>query len=100
MIDSLLVAVIVIVSIYRRPSAWRVWLVFAIGFLMILMIGANRVGLFGVDFGKELYYLQPPAYLFLLCVGAAFSLDPFGAPDVLHQDAWAPPRSCRRTSVH
>ncbi len=88
--DSLLVAVIVMVSIYRRPSAWRVWIVFAIGFLAnSFMIGANRVGYFGVDLGQQLYYVQAPAYLFLLCVGAAFSLDPSGAPYVLHQEVSA-----------
>ena len=75
-VDSLIFVVIVAVSIYRRPSAWRVWAVFAIGFLAnSIMIGANRVGYFGVDFGQQLYYIQAPAYLFLLCVGAAFSPD-------------------------
>jgi hypothetical protein len=91
--DSLLFAVIVMVSIYRRPSAWRVWTVFAVGFLAnSVMIGANRVGYYGVDFGQELYYLQSPAYLFLLCVGAAFSLDRSGAPYVLHQGVSEHPR--------
>ena len=33
---------------------------------------------FGVDLGQQLYYVQAPAYLFLLCVGAAFSLDRSG----------------------
>ena len=83
-LDSLLFVVIVVVSIYRRPTAWRVWIVFGIGFLAnSLMIGANRVGYFGVDFGQQLYYVQSPAYLFLLCAGAAYSLDPSGAPYVM-----------------
>ena len=57
--DSFVFAVIVIVSIYRRPSAWRVWTVFGIGFLAnSIMIGANRVGYFGVDFGQRA--LLPP----------------------------------------
>jgi hypothetical protein len=91
--DSLVFAAIVIVSIYRRPSAWRVWTVFGIGFLTnSIMIGANRVGFFGVDFGKQLYYLQAPAYLFLLCVGAAFSLDRSGAPYVMRQEVPIHPR--------
>ena len=86
-IDSFFFAAIVIVSIYRRPSAWRVWTVFGVGFLAnAIMIGANRVGYFGVDFGLQLYYLQSPAYLFLLCVGAAFSLDMSGAPYAMQQD--------------
>ena len=86
--DSLVFVVIVMVSIYRRPSAWRVWIVFGVGFLAnSIMIGANRVGYFGVDFGQQLYYLQAPAYLFLLCVGAAFSLDPSGVPYVMQQEA-------------
>ena len=79
-VDSLVFVVIVTVSIYRRPSAWRVWTVFAVGFLAnSIMIGANRVGYFGVDFGQQLYYIQAPAYLFLLCVGSSFSLDLSGA---------------------
>ncbi len=86
-LDSILFAVIVMVSIYRRPSAWRVWIVFAVGFFLnSYMIGANRVGYFGVDLGQQLYYVQAPAYLFLLCVGAAFSLDPSGAPYVMRQE--------------
>jgi hypothetical protein len=86
-LDSLLFAVIVIVSIYRRPSAWRIWTVFAVGFLLnSYMIGANRVGAFGVDLGQQLYYVQAPAYLFLLCVGAAFSLDPSGATYVMQKE--------------
>lgn len=90
-LDSFVFVVIVLVSIYRRPGAWRVWTVFGVGFLAnSIMIGANRVGYYGVDFGKELYYLQSPAYLFLLCVGAAFSLDPTGAPYVTLQDVSAP----------
>jgi hypothetical protein len=44
------------------------------------MVGANRVGYFGVDFGVQLYYVQAPAYLFLLCAGVAFSLDSSGEP--------------------
>ena len=92
-LDSFVFAVIVLVSIYRRPSAWRVWTVFVVGFLAnSIMIGGNRVGYYGVDFGKELYYLQSPAYLFLLCVGAAFSLDPTGAPYVTYRDVLARPR--------
>ena len=60
-LDSFVFAAIVIVSIYRRPNAWRVWTVFGVGFLAnSVMIGANRVGYFGVGFGKELYYLQSP----------------------------------------
>ena len=92
-LDSIVFAAIVIVSIYRRPSAWRVWTVFGVGFLAnAIMIGANRVGYFGVDFGLQLYYLQSPAYLFLLCVGAAFSLDTSGAPYARQQEDPAGPR--------
>jgi len=91
--DALVLVVIVTVSIYRRPSAWRVWTVFGVGFLAnSIMIGANRVGYFGVDFGLQLYYLQAPAYLFLLCVGAAFSLDLSGAAYVMHQGVTEPAR--------
>ena len=101
-VDSLIFVVIVAVSIYRRPSAWRVWAVFAIGFLAnSLVIGANRVGYFGVDFGQQLYYIQAPAYLFLLCVGAAFSPDAVGVPSSLQKEASAgsrPPAHQRRPS--
>ena len=101
-VDSLVFVLIVTVSIYRRPSAWRVWTVFAIGFLAnSVMIGANRVGYFGVDFGQQLYYVQAPAYLFLLCVGVAFSLDLSGTPYVMQQhgaDADQIPRHARRWS--
>jgi hypothetical protein len=91
--DSFLFLAIVIVSIYRCPRAWRVWTVFAIGFLAnATMIGANRVGYYGVDYGKELYYIQAPAYLFLLCVGAAFSLNSSGAPYVVRKAFHARPR--------
>jgi len=94
LIDSLVFVVIIAASIYRRPSAWRVWTVFAIGFLAnSVMIGANRVGYFGVDFGRELYYLQAPAYLFLLCVGVAYSLDTAGVPYALQGEASATPRA-------
>ena len=93
-IDTLVFLAIVLVSIYRRPSAWRVWTVFAVGFLAnSIMIGANRVGYYGVGFGKELYYLQSPAYLFLLCVGAAFSLDASGVPYVTQQSLAQRPRA-------
>jgi hypothetical protein len=68
--------------------------VFAIGFLAnAIMIGANRVGYFGVDFGEQLYYLQAPAYLFLLCVGAAFSLDKSGALYITREEVRARPRA-------
>jgi hypothetical protein len=84
-VDSVLVVGVVVVSIYRRPFAWRVWVVFAVGFLAnSLLIGANRVGAFGVDLGNQLYYVQAPAYLFLLCAGVAFSLEPSGEPYPLH----------------
>jgi hypothetical protein len=48
------------------------------------MVGANRVGYFGVNYGKQLYYVQAPAYLFLLCIGIAFSLDRSGEPYVVY----------------
>jgi ABC-type multidrug transport system fused ATPase/permease subunit len=84
-VDSIVVLVIVIASIYRSPRAWRVWAVFAVGFLAnSLMVGANRVGYFGVNYGKQLYYVQAPAYLFLLCIGIAFSLDRSGEPYVVY----------------
>jgi hypothetical protein len=71
--------------------------VFAVGFLAnSIMIGANRVGYFGVDFGQQLYYVQAPAYLFLLCVGAAFSVDASSALAVTHQEVSAR----RRTPAH
>jgi hypothetical protein len=74
-LDLTLFLVIVAVSIYLRPGAWRVWTVFGVGFLAnSLMTGGDRVGFFGVDFGKDLYYIQSPAWLFLLCVGMAFSI--------------------------
>jgi hypothetical protein len=93
-IDSLVFVVIIAVSIYRRPRAWRVWVVFAVGFLAnSIMIGANRVGFFGVDFGEQLYYLQAPAYLFLLCVGAAFSLDKSGALYNTREEVTSRPRT-------
>ena len=57
------------------------------------MTGAKRVGYFGVDFGKQLYYLQSPAYLFLLCVGAAFCLERPGVPYVTHQEVSVQPRA-------
>ena len=93
-VDALVLVVAVTVSIYRRPAAWRVWAVFVIGFLAnSIMIGANRVGRNGVDaVGKELFYVQAPAYLFLLCVGAAFSLDRGGLPYVVRQGAVERPR--------
>lgn len=94
--DVLAFSAIVIVSIYRRPSAWRVWTVFGVGFLAnAIMIGANRVGYFGVDFGVQLYYLESPAYLFLLCVGAAFSLDASGAPYPRQRDIGSTPARVR-----
>ncbi len=84
-VDALVLVAIVTVSIYRRPAAWRVWVVFAIGFVAnSIMIGANRVGRNGIDaVGKELFYVQAPAYLFLLCVGAAYSYDRSGTPYVV-----------------
>ena len=98
-IDLLVVVAIVTVSIYRRPAAWRVWVVFAVVFLAnSIMIGANRVGRNGVDtVGKELFYVQVPAYLFLLCVGAAFSLDRSGSPYVAHGGAVERPRVPRHS---
>jgi hypothetical protein len=73
--DGAIVAAFIVVTIVIARSAWRVWAVFAIGFLAnAYMTGANRVGLYGPKFGRQMYYVESPAWLFLLCAGAAVSL--------------------------
>ena len=99
--DSVLFFAIVIVSIYRRRGAWRVWTVFAVGFLAnSILIGANRVGYWGVGYGKQLYYVQAPAFLFLLCVGVAFSLDQSGTPYLVRGDGPRAPADWATSGEH
>lgn len=53
-------------------GAWRAWTVFVGAFLAnALMIGLNRVGRYGPAYGRSLYYVQSPAYLFPLCLALA-----------------------------
>ena len=71
---ALVCAVIAGTSIAFR-GAWRAWVVFLGGFIAnALMVGLNRVGYFGPDFGRSMYYVQAPAYLFALCLGASIAL--------------------------
>jgi len=71
---SVVLLAVVAVSVAIRRGAWRPWIVMGVGFLVnALLIGANRVGYFGSGYGKQLYYVQAPAVLFLLCVGSALA---------------------------
>jgi hypothetical protein len=74
-IDVVIVLIVVTATIVRSRRAWRAWVVFALGFLAnALMIGLNRVGVYGPLYGREMYYVQAPAYLFILCLGAAIGM--------------------------
>lgn len=72
LLDVSLVVLAIIVTTVLFRGAWRAWTVFAIGFLANgLMIGLNRVGLYGADYGRSMLYVQAPQYLFMLCLGLA-----------------------------
>jgi hypothetical protein len=60
-------------TIYARPRAWRALVAALIAFLVTMLpLGLNRIHLFGVDIGTELYYQQSAQFMFL--VFAAFAL--------------------------
>jgi hypothetical protein len=74
-IDVAILLAAVVLTIVRAPQAWRPWAVFIIGFLAnAALTGLNRVGQNLLYYGREMYYVQAPAYLFLLCLAVALSM--------------------------
>jgi hypothetical protein len=72
---ALLAIAAVAVILYVRPRAWRCLAAFAAVFLVTMApLGLNRIGLFGVGVGYELYYQQSLQLMFLVLV--AFALSP------------------------
>jgi hypothetical protein len=62
-------------TLYTRPRAWRSLLAFLLVFVITLLpVGLNRVRLFGVNFGAELYYQQSIQVMFF--VFACFAVSP------------------------
>lgn len=63
----------VLLSILRKPSAWRAWVFFAIvAGVNILIVGRERVEHFGPGIGYDQRYLTEIAFLFPLALGFAF----------------------------
>jgi hypothetical protein len=61
-------------SLVLRPNAWRCWFVFVAVFLLnAVTFALNRVALYGVRAGYELYYQQSMHFMCLLLAGMAFS---------------------------
>lgn len=66
--------VVVVVSLLRRPSAWRAWVFFVVSMLVNLAVTAwARVGLFGPNLGLDYRYLSYGPYLLALTIGLAFA---------------------------
>jgi hypothetical protein len=66
--------VLAIWSIVRKPSRWRVWLFFAIGFLAnVIVIGIPRLAQFGPGIGYDDRYLVEVSFLLAITVAAAFA---------------------------
>ncbi len=65
------------IVVWRRPRAWRCVVVFVLVFLIAMVpLGLNRITLFGVGIGQELYYQQSVQFMFWILV--AFTLAPAG----------------------
>ncbi len=61
-------------TLYFRPRAWRCLLAALLVFLITMIpLGLNRIRLFGVDVGAELYYQQSAQFMFLILAGFALS---------------------------
>jgi hypothetical protein len=72
---GLLFCLLATVVLYLRPRAWRCLVLALIAFLLSLLpLGLNRIRLFGVYVGAELYYQQSAQFMFLVLT--AFALSP------------------------
>lgn len=79
LLGALVAAAAVLVSVRRSPKAWSAWAFFGASFVVaVLPLGIGRIGIDGVNVGRELHYLTAPGFLALLALGAAF--DPRFAP--------------------
>ena len=71
---SLVFCALVGVTLYLRPRAWRCLAAALLAFLISMVpLGLNRIHLFGVYIGAELYYQQSAQFMFLVLAGFAFS---------------------------
>jgi hypothetical protein len=60
-------------TLYCRPRAWRCLLVAFLALLLSLLpLGLNRIQVFGVYVGAELYYQQSAQFIFLVLVAFAW----------------------------
>jgi hypothetical protein len=70
----LLAIVAVAITLYLRPRVWRCLAAFIVIFLMtVTPVGLNRISMFGLSVGAELYYQQSAQYMFLVLTALALS---------------------------
>ena len=66
---------IVAFAVWRRPRTWRCIAVFlGIYLLSMVPLGLERISLFGVGIGQELYYQQSLQAIFWILVALTLSL--------------------------
>jgi hypothetical protein len=88
---GLCMCVLAAVTLYLRPRAWRCLLAAVIAFLLSLVpLGLNRIELFGVYVGAELYYQQSAQFMFLVCVAFAWTPRFAGPPRRLELERFRP----------
>jgi hypothetical protein len=94
---QLVLALLLLVSIRRKPSAWRAWLFLALTVAIDGAIVAHaRVGLFGVTTANDLRYLTDFAWLVPFAVCVAFSRDRLLTPK---PSARLAQTGCRRATM-
>jgi hypothetical protein len=73
---------LVVVSLVRRPQAWRAWVLFGVTLVVLLAVtGETRVADFGPPLGLDYRYLTQVPVLSMLALGLAFlPLRPAVAP--------------------
>jgi hypothetical protein len=85
-IGQVVVVAVVVVSLWRRPTAWRAWVLFAVTLLVILVVtGEERAGNFGPNLGLNYHDLSYTPVLTMLTLGLAFlplrpEIAPSGTP--------------------
>ncbi len=81
-VTQLVVVALIVVSVIRSRSAWRVWAFFFFAFaLNTAAVGWGRVGIYGPAVGHDPRYLIENASLFTLSLGFAFLPHPLWAPE-------------------
>ncbi len=66
---------VILVSLFRAPSAWRAWALFAFHFVVGLgMVSMVRISEFGAALGLSQQYMAEGSVFFLLSVGLSFGM--------------------------